>query len=160
MKKLLFVVVFLFACGEVDEIPGNGGGGGTPEPPVIEEPQNPTCDSNNTSFDGTGNLWKPEAEGGGSQYGGNPVLLLSSVFKRQFDSCVVELKGGGSHELTCVDDAPWTFEPFSCFANGNRQHMRSELKAERIKNRARIECKDNQQICVFILPGRATDRHG
>ena len=110
-------------------------------------------------FGNGGNLWKPIGDGGGANYFGNPVALFDPMFTSRFDSCEVTLKNGSTFDLRCIDDAPWTMIPFSCFANGNRQHFRSAFSCEEIAE-IKVVCKDACQTVTFQAAGDACERVG
>lgn len=105
-----------------------------------------------------GTLWKPVAEGGGAKFAHNPVFLAKASFKKQFDSCKVILKSGEKHQLTCIDDQSWTHTPYSCFANGDRQHWRFAYSCKKIKS-VKIVCKLNCKTIIFKAKGKTCDRH-
>lgn len=105
-----------------------------------------------------GTLWKPVAEGGGASFAHNPVFLAKSSYKKRFDSCEVTLKSGEKHQLTCIDDQSWTHTPYSCFANGDRQHWRFKHKCNKIKN-VKIVCKLDCKTIIFEAKGKTCDRH-
>ena len=101
-------------------------------------------------FGQNGNIYKPvsdlEASGGG-----NMVVLFSSAFTRQFESCSIIMGDGTSRALTCIDNQPWTQIPFSCFSNGNRQTWRADFKCSSVGSVV-VTCIDLNQEITFTVP--------
>lgn len=130
------------------------------EKEVIEEkPIEKECipETIKENFSG-GTLWKPVAEGGGATFAHNPVFLAKASYKKRFDSCEVTLKSGEKHQLTCIDDQTWTHTPYSCFANGDRQHWRFKYSCKKIK-KVKITCKLDCKTIIFESKGKTCNRH-
>ncbi len=143
MKKLtiLLLALFIAACNSAttdDE--GN----------IIDDPDtdNPIAKSTET-FGVDGNLWKPSGDPTASS-AGNLVILLSSKFRREFDSCEVPLKSGGVGQLNCAKTA-FSDIPFSCFTNGNRQTWRANFKCSDAAQ-VKVVCRDPNQEVTFTVP--------
>lgn len=157
--SIIWSCAWLFiGCGEVKEIPDEIVIIDDNKPDATPTAQsNPLCEGVQDFTDGT--LWKPVSDGGGPEFSGNPVFLISNKFEKQFEKCAVELKDGTMHELRCIDNAPWTHTPFSCFSNGERQTWRVGVAAKSVKRDAKIYCEELTQTCVFQFRGRPVDRH-
>lgn len=127
----LFVLLLLAGCGSSsDDSTGDTelasdsdvAGEAALDAPVVEEPA-----PERHYFGQNGNLWKPSGDDHGAG-GGNLVVLFSSQFSEQFDSCEVATVSGEVAQLRCINDQPWTQIPYSCFSNGNRQTWRANFK--------------------------------
>lgn len=107
-----------------------------------------------TEFFGVdGNLYKPVSDETASG-GGNLVVLFSSKFTTQFQSCVMRLNTGEIAGLFCLNSVPWTQTPFSCFSNGNRQTWRANFRCSSA-GEVRVLCNDGLQNIEFIAPNGA-----
>ncbi|MCO6431967.1 MAG: hypothetical protein J5J00_14000 [Deltaproteobacteria bacterium] len=150
LKPVLFILTVstLFAaCGG-----GGGGDGSTSEPeggdfltgnPIVS-----------TQFFGeSGNLYKPASDETSSGQG-NLVVLLSSQFTTQFDSCEMRKANGEIAQLICINDQPWTHVPFSCFSNGGRQTWRANFRCNEAAE-VRVVCRDLNQEVTFTVPDAA-----
>lgn len=116
---------------------------------VIEEEANPIARS--VQFFGQGgNLWKPVGDDHGAG-AGNLVVLLDASFTKRFDSCEIVLNTGETRQLTCIDTVEWTHTPYSCFANGNRQHWRADFKCSSARA-VEVVCRDFNQEITFTVP--------
>jgi len=102
------------------------------------------------TFGVDGNLYKPVADDHGAG-AGNLVVLLGSKFTEAFDSCEVTLNTGEVRQLVCIDDQPWTHIPYSCFANGDRQHWRADFKCSAMSE-VKVTCREEKQEVVFTAP--------
>ena len=121
---------------------------------VFEPPSNPIV---STQFFGRdGNLYKPVSDPDASG-GGNMVVLLSSQFTEQFDSCEIPVRSGRKAQLTCINDQPWTQIPFSCFSNGNRQTWRASFGCSEVAE-ITVTCYQFNQEVVFTLPDESKFR--
>lgn len=144
MKKLtiLLFAILMSACNSATTDEENN---------IIDDPEteNPIAKSTET-FGVDGNLWKPRGDETASG-AGNLVVLFSSKFRRAFDSCEVPLRSGGTAQLRCVDDQPWTEIPYSCFTNGNRQTWRANFKCSDAAQ-VRVVCRDPNQEVTFTVP--------
>jgi len=114
------------------------------------------------TFGQNGNLWKPSGDDHGAG-GGNLVVLLSSQFTTQFDSCDVRLNTGEVAPLVCINNQPWTHTPYSCFSNGNRQTWRANFKCSSAAE-VKVVCRDIQQEVIFTVDesirNQICSRHG
>ena len=101
-------------------------------------------------FGQNGNLYKPVSDAD-SIGAGNLVVLFSSSFTRQFESCDIVAADGTRRGLTCIDDQPFTQIPFSCFSNGNRQTWRANFRCEDV-GAILVTCLDFNQEITFTVP--------
>ncbi len=138
---------------------GGGGGGRTGE--VI------TTDSSQLTqvtqyFGQNGNLWKPEAEPKSST-AGLLVVLLGPEHTGRFDDCRVEKVDGTVEFLDCNDRVEWSHIPYSCVANGGREHWRATFKCEEAAV-ARAICRNQSEEFTFeaagVGLGSVCSRHG
>lgn len=106
------------------------------------------------TFGVDGNLYKPVSDETASG-GGNMVVLLSSKFTTQFNTCKIRNSAGEIVDLFCLNSVPWTQIPFSCFSNGNRQTWRANFKCSSV-GEVRVSCQDSVQTVEFVAPGGAT----
>ena len=139
--------VFLLATG----CGGSSGGDGdsVSEEMTTEEVANPIART--TEFFGAeGNLYKPRSDitGAGA---GNLVVLFSSKFTQEFNSCETTLNTGEVAQLICINTEEWTQVPFSCFSNGNRQTWRANFKCEAMAE-VKVTCFDDNQEIDFTVP--------
>lgn len=107
-------------------------------------------------FGQNGNLYKPA----GDDHGGSPgnlVVLFSSQFSEQFDSCEIALNSGTTAQLICINDQPWTQIPYSCFTNGNRQTWRANFKCGSVAE-VKVTCYQNSNKYVFTVPEGARNQ--
>ncbi len=140
------LVVFLSGC-ESDN----------PDLPVITDPDEPILCPNPIAqgpivfgVNGTDSLYKPESDSDG-----NVVVLLDSVFQGQFDDCKIKTGANEYRNLNCIDNAPWTQIPYSCFSNpvGNnppRQTWRADIKCDQVEE-IEIVCSDECQSVTFTV---------
>ena len=109
-----------------------------------------------------GNLWKPKAEEGSST-SGLLVVLLSAKYTNRFDSCELEKIDGSIEYLDCNDRVEWSHEPFSCVANGGREHWRSLSTCDQAAQ-VRVVCRNATEVLTVEATGPAItsvcDRHG
>ena len=101
-------------------------------------------------FGSDGNLYKPVADED-SVGSGNLVILLSSSYTEQFDSCTIQTITGETAELFCLDDAPFTQIPFSCFSNGDRQTWRANFTCDQVAT-IDVICRSSTQEVRFTVP--------
>ncbi len=101
-------------------------------------------------FGRNGNVYKPVSDTDASG-GGNLVVLFSSSFTRQFESCNIVMADGSTRGLSCINDQPWTQIPFSCFSNGNRQTWRADFKCSSVGS-VLVRCLDFNQEITFTVP--------
>lgn len=104
----------------------------------------------NETFGVDGNLYKPVGDDHGAG-AGNLVVLLSPKFSTQFDSCEIPVRSGGMATLTCINDQPWTHIPYSCFANGDRQHWRANFKCSDVAE-IKVVCRSADMEVTFTAP--------
>lgn len=162
LSILFCLAASLTACG------GSGGGG---EGPVVGDEQERELASNDDenaiakgkqTFGVAGNLWKPAGEEGASG-AGRPVIILSPQFGKRFKSCEVRGRDGSVIPLDCNDRVPWSHNPYSCFANGGRQHWRCPCNCGDIAE-VKVVCRDDNQEVTFSAAGPAIgavcERHG
>ncbi|GEM_PF-2233115 len=165
---ILSAVMSLAACGSsdnntfIDETGGNPEVA-TPDPsaqgdsivdPIAEGPIAPPAGSKTTeNFGNEGNLWKPSGDDHGAG-AGNLVVIISSKYSKQFDSCSVPLRDGTTSSLVCINNVPWTHTPYSCFANGNRQHWRANFKCSDAAE-IKATCRKGSETYVFTVEGGA-----
>lgn len=171
MRYLLLILILLFSACNTDKIESlvesiTG---------EVTDPINQTIDNAVDDIDGSsepacpnpilesqtigsnGNLYKPVAEGGGPAYSGNPVFLASSIFTTRFDTCSIKDKSGKEINLTCIDNQPWTGIPYSCFANGNRQHWRFPINCKNV-GKVQVTCRDRCQEVKFSVSKSDKDK--
>lgn len=123
---------------------------------VIEEPTCPNpIASEPQIFGQNGSIYKPSGDPEASG-AGKVVVLLDPAFSSQFDECKIKTGSNTYESLTCINDAPWTQVPFSCFSNpvagrGLRQTWRSGLACEDI-HRVEVICTDSCQSVTFKAP--------
>lgn len=148
MNKKLNIVLS-FCCILLGGLIGCGGSGGG-DSEIVQEDQSITKVVIEESFGVEGSLWKPVSDGHSSG-SGNLVILLTSRYATQFDSCEVPLNDGTIGQLICINDQPWTHVPFSCFSNGGRQTWRANF---RCSSAARVEatCKSGTTEVKFTVP--------
>lgn len=101
-------------------------------------------------FGRNGNIYKPVSDTDASG-DGNLVVLFSSSFTRQFESCNIVMADGSTRGLTCINDQPWTQIPFSCFSNGNRQTWRADFRCSAV-GAVLVRCLDFNQEITFTVP--------
>jgi hypothetical protein len=101
-------------------------------------------------FGNSGNLYKPAGEEGGSG-AGLVVILLGPHHTEQFDSCEIKKSDGTVAQLDCNNRVPWTHQPYSCFANGNRQHWRADFSCWDVGD-VKVTCKKPGIETVFTVP--------
>ena len=105
----------------------------TIKPTAVPVPTSLPQDITDTFLDGNeGNLWKPESDNTG-----NTVVLLHKKYSQEMDSCSIELKNGNKESLLCQKGS---WNNYSCFANGDRQHWRSAKSCKDIKSTKTV-CK-------------------
>lgn len=113
-------------------------------------------------FGERGNLWKPAAEEKSST-AGLLVALLGAEHTGRFDSCEIKKADGTTAQLDCNDRVPWSHEPYSCVANGGREHWRATFKCSEAA-RVKITCRNFSEEVTFEARGAAInsvcDRHG
>lgn len=113
-------------------------------------------------FGEKGNLWKPEADEG-SANAGLLVVLLAPEFTDRFDSCEVPLIDGTMGALDCNDRVEWSHTPYSCVANGGREHWRANFRCEDTAL-VRVVCRSTAEEVTFEAPGvgisAVCSRHG
>lgn len=97
-----------------------------------------------------GNLYKPVSDVDASG-GGNVVVLLDRQFTERFDTCEIPLTNGEMGRLECLDTVPWTHTPYSCFANGDRQHWRATFRCGSVA-KVEVVCRDENQEVTFKVP--------
>ncbi len=154
LMSLSFLIALSFsACGS-----SSGGGeestdGGTNSLELIKSTQ---------LFGQRGNLWKPRAEPKSST-AGLLVVLLGAEHTDRFDTCGIETIDGEFTLLDCNDRVPWSHEPFSCVANGNREHWRALFTCDQAAQ-VRVVCRNATEEVTFEAPGPAISavcsRHG
>lgn len=134
------ILLLLAGCGElekVEEIPKEIDPIG-PKDEATPEPENPICPGVQDFRDGpNGHRWKVSGENTGK-----PVLLINSDYQIPF-RCKILLKNGEFLDMRETG-----------FANGNRQHQRVDRDCSQIAGKAEggfIECKDENQTCVFSM---------
>lgn len=114
------------------------------------------------TFGVAGNLWKPRSEEGSSS-AGLLVVLLGAQHTGRFDTCEVRKRDGSIAQLDCNDRVSWTHTPFSCVANGGREHWRADFPCEEAAE-ARVVCRNFSEEVSFAAPGAAIGavcaRHG
>lgn len=103
-----------------------------------------------------GNLYKPVSDATGAG-GGNAVVLLSSKYTEEFDSCTLTLADGTAHNLICLK-AAFTQTPFSCFSNGNRQTWRAGVRCEEVADQPIVQCELGDTSFVFSSTGSRCER--
>ena len=142
---------------------GCGGGSGDGEgseftDAVQEEGLEAPIDANpialaTEQFGSEGNLWKPSGDDHAAG-AGQLVVLLSGKYKTRFDTCEVRKRSGEIAQLTCIDDQPWTHNPYSCFANpdasGERQHWRANFECQDAAE-VKVVCRDQNQEVTFTV---------
>lgn len=160
MKKLI-VVLLLTGCTELCDAGISDFCKPEPVPPVVETPVPvptstprpapiPTPSPVNTPIQGDikdtwldgneGNLWKPESDNTGKT-----VILLHKKYKDEMDSCTIDLNNGKKESLICLK-GEWN--NFSCFANGDRQHWRSNNSCKNIKSTKAVCRKGNTTLTI------------
>jgi len=144
----LFISLGLFACGSSSDDNNTVDGAA-----VMEEVPESNVISKTQFFGQEGNLYKPKGDPLASG-AGNMVVLLSSKFTTQFDSCEIKKKSGETAQLTCLNSVPWTQTPFSCFSNGNRQTWRANFKCSDVAE-IKVVCQDSMQEVTFTLENEA-----
>lgn len=124
-----------------------------PAPPASDDPA--LVGKTITDYFGQdGNLWKPAGDDHGAGPG-NLVILAGAKYSTQFESCSLKKTDGTTAPLTCINNAPWTHIPYSCFGNplggGDRQHWRADF---RCGSAAAVEviCSLGLDTYVFIAP--------
>ncbi len=131
---------------------------GAPAPDVTADP----VVRSTHYFGQNGNLWKPAGDDHGSSPG-NLVVLLSSQFSEQFDNCEVTLGTGEVRQLICINNVSWTHTPYSCFANGGRQHWRADFKCSSVAE-VKVVCRLPNMETTFTVPeaqrGQVCSRFG
>ena len=159
--KLTFLVLstlLLISCGS-DSSSNEGTDEGTPtEEQASSSSSSASADYQTFTyyFGQNGNLYKPAGDShGGSP--GNLVVLFSSAFSEQFDSCETVLNTGETAQLICINNQPWTQIPYSCFTNGNRQTWRANFKCSSVAE-VKITCYKDSAQYVFTLPAGATNQ--
>lgn len=150
---LLAVTLFIAACGSSSkETSSEETAGETPSPKVIVRQY----------FGENGNLWKPKSDEGSSS-AGLLVVLLGSQFTGRFDSCELKLADGSTVALDCNDRVEWSHTPFSCIANGGREHWRSPILCS-LAAEVKVTCRNFTEEVIFRARGAAIDsvcgRHG
>ena len=159
MKYLVVLMsLFLFSCGGSSNSSGSedevfAEESGTEE--VVAEESGLETESvvQIEYFGQDGNLYKPVSDETASG-GGNMVVLLSSKYTEQFDSCEVLLTNGEIAQLICINDQPWTQIPYSCFSNGNRQTWRASFNCNEVAE-IKITCRDGEDEYIFTVPDNA-----
>ncbi|WKZ57091.1 MAG: hypothetical protein QY326_00070 [Bdellovibrionota bacterium] len=143
---LTSAIVFGFAgCGSSGgDDSDDGAAGGNEQLPE----SNPIAQRSET-FGVDGNLWKPAGDDHGAG-AGNLVVLLSSRYTKRFDTCELQRTNGQIAQLTCIDNVPWTHTPYSCFANGDRQHWRADFKCSEAAE-VKVTCRDANQEVTFTV---------
>lgn len=143
MRLLIIFLSILIGCGEIEELPKEIDPIGpkdvaSPTPLPTAEPMNPICPGVQDFRDGPeGHRWKVSGENTGQ-----PVLLIHSDYQVPF-RCKILLKNGKLLDMRETG-----------FANGNRQHQRVDRDCSEIAGKALggfIECKDENQTCVFAM---------
>lgn len=113
-------------------------------------------------FGRDGNLYKPFSDDHGAG-GGNLVVLMSSRYTKRFETCEIPLKDGTTAQLTCIDNQPWTHTPYSCFANGDRQHWRASFRCSSVAQ-IRVRCRLAGKTYIFTVDegsrGNVCTRYG
>jgi hypothetical protein len=138
-------ILFMSGCGG-----GSSSGETTLEDSSLSEeiPMNPIVVSQEFGVDG--NLYKPRSDENASGEG-NLVVLLSSRFTTQFDSCEIQKRSGELAQLFCLNSVPWTDVPYSCFSNGGRQTWRATFKCDEVAQ-VKVVCRDANQEVTFTVP--------
>jgi hypothetical protein len=80
------------------------------------------------------------------------VVLPSSKYTGRFDSCELELIDGTIEQLDCNDRVDWSHTPFSCVANGNREHWRSQFACNQAAQ-VRVICRNATEELTLEAPG-------
>ena len=168
---ILGSTLFLTACGSSsnDDLSFGSSSSTTPPssstsaPTSTQAPSDPVdTESLSALFGENGNLWKPAAEEKSST-AGLLVVLLSSEYTGRFDSCEVQRTDGSIEQLDCNDRVPWSHEPFSCVANGGREHWRATIRCDQAAQ-AKVVCRNFSEEITIQAPGAAVnavcDRHG
>ena len=146
---LLSVLLVMFAgCTKSSSDGGSDDDGETPSSsptPASSSsdfgPRNPDCNGIQPFSNGT--LWKPESDSNNQL-----VMLISNTFQKQFDSCSVRTRGGGTEQLE-----------FYYFANNRRQHWRGRMPGAGYVDNAQITCIEPRQVCIFQFQGSSAARH-
>lgn len=154
--SLLVLSLSLIACGSSDDNSDTSDAlsagtsleeGGTADPALVGK-------TITDYFGQDGNLWKPAGDDHGAGPG-NLVVLAGGKYSTAFDSCTVKKTDGTTVPLTCIDNAPWTHIPFSCFGNpingADRQHWRADF---RCGSAAAVEviCHLGLDTYIFLAP--------
>ncbi len=106
-------------------------------------------------FGRDGNLYKPKSDPEASG-DGNLVVLLSSKYSKQFDSCEIKTNSGEIAQLYCINTEPWTQIPYSCFSNGNRQTWRANFKCNDVSE-VKVICRLPNEEVIFTVPKGQTN---
>lgn len=145
MIKFLFLIsclINLISCGGSGGDDGDSSNSRSPVRVASED------------FGVDGNLWKPSGDSHGSSPG-SVVVIISSRYTKQFDYCEVYLRDGTTLPLTCINNVSWTHIPYSCFANGNRQHWRSFTSCHDFAEVKATCYLDNQEYLFKAPAGQA-----
>ena len=149
MKYLSFLalplLVFSVACG------GSSSSSDSSADASATSADAPAITRISDTFGVDGNLWKPAAEEGSST-AGLLVVLPSSKYTGRFDSCEIELIDGTIEQLDCNDRVEWSHTPFSCVANGNREHWRSQNTCNQAAQ-VRVICRNATEELTIEAPG-------
>ncbi len=121
----------------------------TPRPSVSPTSQpsgeNPNVNGAVQYFgDGPGkNLWKPV-----SDTSGNLVIVLASIWKKEFNQgCTIDKNDGTKEKLFCGGN-------LVCFGNpdssGPRLHLRTRIKCDKAAE-VKVTCVEDKQTVIFTL---------
>lgn len=160
-KASIFLILGVLALSSC----GGSSGGGSDTSNVAAQVQSVETQAIKTTkqfFGENGNLWKPAAEEKSST-AGLLVVLLGPEHTGRFDSCEIERTNGEFEQLDCNDRVPWSHEPYSCVANGGREHWRATFRCDQ-SAQVRIVCSNFSEEVTFEARGPAIlavcDRHG
>ena len=145
MKKITYILIAILSI-------NCGGGGGGDNSTEVDLSLNTRMVVEQT-FGTEGNLWKPKSDGHSSG-AGNLVVLFSSKFTSEFNSCEVRLNDGSTSQLICINNQSWTHVPFSCFSNGGRQTWRANFTCGKASG-VEVLCKTDELDYVFTVPPAA-----
>lgn len=140
--------ILIASCGSIEDNKPTPNPEPSPTPSASISPENPLCTQDLLAFGPTtGNLWKPVSDTIWSF-----AFVIDSRFIKEFTQCSIELKNGTWHELECFKNDG------TCFANGNRQHWKTKLPLEKVKNKPKILCQEAKQECLFQVPCNKNQR--
>lgn len=125
----IITILFFSLCSLCVISCGSSGGGGEGGETAFTEAATSTRTKIKQFFGQNGNLWKPEAEPKSST-AGLLVVLLGREHTNRFNRCRIEKVDGSVADLDCNDRVEWSHVPFSCVANGGREHWRALFTCE------------------------------